>query len=276
MSGQPYNFESPHRFCATGVAPRVESVRNFSSKCQWITCLALIGACTLGAAKADAGFTKLGRTYNGDEPTHEQILERSYGGDFVQDGVNFSNGRVSVTRLDDTDGSDQRWNVNVSGARALGVFSAGKQSFGRMVGGEYESLFDVSGIGYHVEGSTTARLNAAPGEGIEFARAGTRRQADGRVFSSMSSDNRQDTDHLVSYRVSGLDGPGETYVLFWEDKIGSGSDFDHNDLVVELRAGGGDALLIPLPPGAWMGLTGLAGVVIAHGAQAIRRRRRAA
>ena len=55
--------------------------------------------------QAQAGYTAVRQPKRVTEPSHEQILERMYGGNFVADasGLNFSNeSGVTVTRLDDT------------------------------------------------------------------------------------------------------------------------------------------------------------------------------
>ena len=53
------------------------------------------------AASAHAGFSTVGS--NAYEPSHEQILESLYGGDFTASGNDFSNGTVTATRVDDAD-----------------------------------------------------------------------------------------------------------------------------------------------------------------------------
>src|SRR4051812_9425037 len=70
---------------------------------RWASSLALL--CTIAVASSDAraGFTPINFSHsprNSREATHEQILEHTYGGDFTADGMNFSNGSVTVTRID--------------------------------------------------------------------------------------------------------------------------------------------------------------------------------
>src|SRR5207253_6215587 len=94
------------------------------------------------------------------------------------------------------------------------------------------------------------------------------RGGEGNLFSSNQADNVDKRDHLVTYEIGGLPGqPANvtTRVLFWEDLPAPSSDFDFNDFVVELKTdpplGAGTApLLIPLPPAAWTGLSGLLGL----------------
>jgi hypothetical protein len=258
MIAKPYNFE--------------RSVsRGRGSSLRWVTCLAaVLGACTWGAGRAEAGLSPLGASKTAGEATPEQIFGHAYGGTFVRDGNNFSNGTVTATRIDDDGGAEQRWNVNVTSARAVAAFSGYNQSFGQVVNGSYQPLFDVSGKGFDVSGSAGA-AGGRPAGGFTFARAGDDRVLHDRVLSSSAADNRDAADHLVSYRVTGA-GSDPTYLLFWEDAIGRGSDFDHNDLVVELKAASGEALLIPLPAAAWTGLSGLAGLGLIRGANRLRRR----
>lgn len=270
MSGKPYNLGRPAD--ESGAATSRRNSSRSQSRSSWAAGLVVLGACALGvAAPAEAGLTQLGPSKTAGEATPEQILSQTYGGTFVRNGDNFSNGSVTATRIDDAGGAEQRWNVNVTSARAVAAFSGYNQSFGQIVGGNYKPLFDVSGKGFDASGSASA-IGPRPAGGFTFARAGDATALHDRVFSSRAADNRFGEDHLVSYRVSG-NGPGQTYLLFWEDAIGRGSDFDHNDLVVELKAdAGGQALLIPLPSAAWTGLSGLAALALLRGASRIRRR----
>ena len=60
---------------------------------------------------------------------------------------------------------------------------------------------------------------------------------------------------MVSYRLTGPSGLTK-YVLFFEDLgTGANSDWDYNDLVVEITA---RPSMIPLPPAVWSGLAMLA------------------
>jgi len=222
---------------------------------RWASSLALL--CTIAVASSDvrAGFTPINFSHsprNSREATHEQILEHTYGGDFTADGVNFSNGSVTVTRIDDS--ADQTWTQQASSARAVAAFAKHKQAFGYFQGdsgGSFNKLFEVSGNQFDVDGSVTdSRLDGS----IRFGR----NENIGRAFSSLAAENRDGKDHLVSYKVSGPDNlQAPTYLLFWEDKWGKNSDFDFNDLVVEVSTAG-QPLLIPLPPAAWSGIAGLA------------------
>jgi hypothetical protein len=232
-------------------------IRNYGKK--WILSAAIAGAiAAVGGANAQAGFTQIGATRK-TEATQEQILEHTYGGDFVANGTNFSNGSVTATRLDDD--NDAVWaKTDISSARTVAAFAKRKQSFGYFggsSGGEFQKLFDVSGTtGFDVSGSA-AGLGSVLDGSIRFGRGEKLTKA----FSSLSSENRDGRDHMITYKVSGLEGQNEpVYLMFWEDKWGKRSDFDFNDLVVEAKGVAGQPLLIPLPAAAWSGLGSLAGL----------------
>jgi len=69
----------------------------------------LTGAVVATAPIAEAGYTAVKPPSRQSDASHEQILERVYGGDFVADptGLSFSNASgVTVTRLDDGPAAD--------------------------------------------------------------------------------------------------------------------------------------------------------------------------
>src|SRR5688500_17793696 len=75
---------------------------------------------------AEAGYTPVKQATRRNEVSHEQILEHVYGGDFVSDptGLSFSNeSGVTVTRLEDTAGSNDSWAGKRISARAVASFS---------------------------------------------------------------------------------------------------------------------------------------------------------
>jgi hypothetical protein len=229
---------------------------------------AIVGAIALSGTHARAGFTQVNHSdspRNAREATHEQILEHAYGGNFTADGMNFSNGSVAVTRIDDA--TDSTWTQQkITSARAVASFARRKQAFGYFQGdegGSYNKLFSVTGNQFDVSGGVEdTNLNGT----IRFGR----NENVDKAFSSLASENRDGKDHLVSYRVTGAGNDAPTYLLFWEDKWGRNSDFDFNDLVVEVGASS-DALLIPLPPAAWSGLGGLAIMGMITGCKRTRR-----
>lgn len=240
------------------------------SRTKWVLSLAALGATVFGAAQADAGTTVIGKSKSRGEATHEQVLENVYGGNFSQSGNDFSNGSVTITRIDDS--ADQSWNVNVLSAKAVAAFARKSHTLSAVdESGNINTLFKTRGKGFNATGvadaSALAGAQAAAGSSnVKFSRTG-----EGK-FSSVDSENADGRDHLVSYKVSGLGGADDTYLLFWEDTGARRSDFDYNDLVVELRAAAGEPLLIPLPAAAWTGLSGLAGLGLFGGVKRFRRR----
>jgi len=243
---------------------------------SWRAPAALAGAVLLAAVASDAeaGFTAVRQPKKKSEVSHEQILERVYGGNFVADpaGLSFSNeSGVTVTRLED-DGArgDAVWSGHVVSAKAVASFGRNRRTasyFGGTSGGQFTKLLDASGSKFDVSGATQA--DADLDGSLAFARVRGRRAA--QTFSLVASANRDGMDHLVTYEVKGGGAAGEsTYLLCWEDKFSRRSDRDYNDMVVEVKTANGtvasaaalsaEPLLIPLPSGMWSGLGGLLGL----------------
>src|SRR3954468_1447487 len=85
----------------------------------------LTGAVVATAPSAEAGYTALKSPARRGDASHEQILERVYGGDFVADptGLSFSNASgVTVTRLEDSPAADNGWAGKSVSARAVAAF----------------------------------------------------------------------------------------------------------------------------------------------------------
>ena len=247
----------------------------------WRISAALAGAVLLSAAApvAEAGFTAVKSSKRRTEVSHEQILERVYGGNFVADptGLHFSNeSGVTVTRLEDSGAAsggrtDEVWSGRVTSARAVAAFGRKSRTasyFGGTSGGQFSKMIDATGANFDV---TAAAGPAAPAvvEGdLAFGRGRKAR----RAFSSVAAGNRDGMDHMVSYEVKNAGAAGEgsaTFLLCWEDKLARRSDRDYNDMVIEIRtstsaaaaaAALAEPLLIPLPPGVWSGLGGLLGL----------------
>ena len=261
----------------------------------WSVSAAVAGAILLGAAGtpvSEAGFTAVKQPKRRSDPSHEQILERVYGGDFVSDssGLNFSSDSgVTVTRLDDTEAAgaastDEIWNARILSARAVAAFGRGKRMAGYFAtgtNGQLSKLFDAAGRKFDVSGACDS-ATSVDGE-LCFARG---RKAN-RMFSSVAASNRDGTDHLVSYQVQtpGGDEGAATYLLCWEDRLGKRSDRDYNDMVIELKttptlagaaataaAAISEPLLIPLPPALWSGLGGLVGLGVFGAVRRSKRR----
>jgi len=245
---------------------------------KWVAVAAVVGASAVFSSQAQAGFTEIQsqRGRRGDA-NHREIIEHVYGGNFSRDGVNFSNGDVTATRLDDFGAArtDEIWNTEVVSARAVASFAKKNQTFGFLggaSGGEFNKLFDLSGKRFNVSGSAE-NVSVVDGA-IRFARS-ERRLA--QALSTLSSENRDNMDHVITYQINGA-GESPTYLMFWEDLWGRRADWDFNDLVVQVQTSGGgiddaggDPVMVPVPPAVWTGLSGLLGLGALGGLGKVRR-----
>ena len=191
-------------------------------------CFAFLGFAILAGPEAKAGFTPVNHAPAGPEWNHAAILGHAYGGTFVADGLDFTNGIVTALRDEDFgDAALQplRWDAGDS-SRLLARFEGDEPGFDLLEGDRGASIRDL------LAASAEAR-QAGP--------------------------NPDSVDPVVSYRLSEPDG-GRKFVLFFEDvRYVEGPERDYNDLVVEVTAAAaGDAApapaAIPLPPAALSGL----------------------
>lgn len=203
------------------------------------------------AMPALAGTTTvLAPPVNGGEYNIEQILESHYGGDFIVDGLDFINGgaggNIAVTRWDDFlapmnelsvanpalgSEADQFWRDGNFSASAVARFSSASQQIGFDRGNGFELLFDVAGVGMAATGSNTVDLTNDTWRWV-------RRSAEGdTTYYSQEAANSDGMDHMVTYRVTGLDNGAAGWLLCFEDFPGELPDFDRdfNDMVVELE-----------------------------------------
>jgi hypothetical protein len=217
---------------------------------------AFAAACAVGAATpAIAGFTNVGDPYPG-EKSHAEIFGLVYGGTFVADGNNFSNGSLTAERVDDADDILFAASGPTVDSRAIASYADFDQQFGYIDGGGFNELLDLGGYGTNVTGESSDSIDGV----FKFARNGL----EGILASSDPSDNSDGKDHLVTYVLSGEGIQSNVLVLFFEDK--ANFDFDYQDLVVEVT--GVDASIIPTPAAFGAGLVML-------GASVLRRRSRA-
>jgi hypothetical protein len=195
-----------------------------------------------------------------NEKSHEQILEDLLGGDFFQTGNDFSNGVQTVTRVDDDD--DQSYDFASWSVQALAVWAGASQSFGTQADG---LLFDVGGDEDNVSGSAS---DSEGGEGIVFKRFGNEFQSLEVHTDPTLNPNGQDHVVTYAYTVDDVDGPVTSYLLFFEDLNDTSplSDWDYNDLVVELRGTAPEQSDIVPEPGSL--------VLMGAGVFALLRRRR--
>ena len=220
------------------------------------------------------------------EVNHEQILEGIYGGDFTKTNLDYSDGTITATRIQDINGNspinlctggsgdmDQVWDDGTAGTVAKARYAGDNQSFGYWLnGGAYTKAFDVTGSGFSVSESAVITFDAD--DTWHWGRYG--KNAPAGPHSSLESENPEttDIDHMVTYKITGLDQLSEddpdyttypTWLLFFEDRDagdGQWDDFDYNDLVVEVQC-------VPEPLtvlGVFLGVSGLGAY--------IRRRRR--
>jgi len=247
-----------------------------SARARSLFALTATSMLLFAGANALASFTEVHAVKPEKEEPFPYILEHVYGGTFTANGADFSNGTINVKRISDdlnssaqldavtgtpSSASDNIWQNGVVSARALSRFAGYNQSLGfyeGASGGSFTKLFDVEGWGYDVSGSVQGI--DLTGKTYRWARGG-----DGLAHSSANVDNLGGEDHLVTYQVTGLSN-NTTWLLFWEDLDGPGSDWDYNDLVVEVTAAHPistiptqEPIVIPLPSALWSGLSLMVG-----------------
>ena len=154
-----------------------------------------------------------------------------FGGAWVQVGNNYRGKKITATRI--ADAKDITWSGNIVSAVAIGAYSGSSQQFGFFPGtsgGSYTNLFNVSGSNANVSGGVGSTSMPAT---YRLGRTGS----NDVTLSSNPGNNPDGRDHMITYQLKGLAGvpAGETtYVVFWEDTPNASSDFDFNDLIVEL------------------------------------------
>jgi len=238
---------------------------------KFLGLVAAIGLGVMAAGNAKAGYTTINAPNygNGGEASQAEILSHTYGGTFAANGVNFSNGSTTAYRIDDN--FDGLMPFDIKSSRAIASFADLSQGLAYGSLNNEHQLFTVSGKGYNVSGGTGA-------VDLPFLTQ-LIRTGKGEDFSSLQSANSDGKDHLVTYllvndevrpAIAKGKGPELTFVLFWEDlSKAKHSDFDFNDLAVEIKAS--CPVVVPLPAAAWSGLMTLAGGAVAAGYRKARR-----
>jgi len=236
------------------------------------------------ASSALAGFTQIGGSVSAST---KSILDQVYGGSFVGAGNNsthgldwgassYTNGTITLTRMDDYGlasptplkslaagiTNDQAWQDGTIKAKARARYAAYSQEFG------WNRLVDNGGGNYALSGSFQQlfKVNVAdnnmvnPGQDTSgpfqlsslysWARRGN---GPYNPQYSLDSANQDGLDHMISYLVDYGDGR-KSWLLFFEDQLlQQGTDWDYNDLVVEIT-------VVPAPGAVLLGVIGL-GVV---------------
>ncbi len=202
----------------------------------------------LSVGTAGAATIPISRPASG-EASHQAILESLYSGAFSAVGKDFV-GRggaagIRVLRQDDslrpmgvlsvTDGvrgsaADAVWSGGSISATAVARYADHSQRFGFDRGNGFELLFDVQGQAMNVTGSASIDLTNDVWRWVRRDQNGT------NTWYSDPKRNSDGLDHMVTYRVTGLDTYETVWLLFWEDLPKNSSDLDYNDLVVEIRA----------------------------------------
>jgi hypothetical protein len=222
-----------------GFSNRARVVRSFA------LCAAVVG---MGwGSSAFAGFSTINGPA-GNESSQPNVLDHVYGGTFSlePDGVDYTNGTISAVRVDDylpiqgnadnpgVNGTDQLWTASSVTAQVEAAFAGVPSSpFGYIpgtaAGSSFVPLFNISGTGFAVSGSG----GFTPGSGdFQFAA-----ENQFGILSSSPSSNKDGQDHVVTYEIDGLGDSFKTWLLFFDDYgiNGDYSDFDYQDLVIQLK-----------------------------------------
>jgi hypothetical protein len=210
-----------------------------------------------GNNNAFEGWSTLQGAFTYNNITITRVHDRRNGGT-LGSNLDFAGGQT----LDESV-NDQIWEDGIASGQGEAKYAGFSQKFGYKPGASgatYTNLFDLSGNGFNVSGSFTGLSFSNP---LRWARDGQ-----GSQMSSLESDNDPDGDQMITFKIEGLTGGAydtahAVWIVFFEDKDGNeGSDWDFNDLVVEIIA-------VPLP--APLALAGLGLLGVAAGRKRLRR-----
>lgn len=243
----------------------------------------VVAVASVGTAAWAGGKTNV-QNAPGGELGHHAIVQGIYGGAFSGSpaaGFNRAGpNSLTLLRVDDLGSdildlagsnmgtaSDKVWHDGVISMTAKARYAGYSQVFGMFAGetagAPFIPLINVGGSGMGVTGELANFDIGAISHTWRWGRAG-----DGSTFSSRDSDNPDGLDHMVSYKVEGLDnGFDATWLLFFEDlRSNQNSDWDYNDLVIEIHVMA-RGQVVPMPTAVNLGVAGLLGLA------GVRRRR---
>jgi|GEM_PF-5288611 len=225
-----------------------------------------VGGMLFTAPGAYAGTTTLGTS---GETSLIQVLANIYNGGTVTGSIgdaSFDWSLAKLTRVQDTNGvgnldlhlgtggadgtkNDRSWVDGVGNFTVEAKIAGNSQEFG-YYDGAYTSVLTGASVG------DTATAGPVVGSVFQWVL-----KSGGNTWYSHnllpgSSIAPQDMDHMVTWQVEYKSGPklgGKVWIVAWEDLPSGISDFDYQDLVVEIS-------VVPLPAAAWSGLAVLAGL----------------
>lgn len=205
--------------------------------------------------------TFVGADFGGVTYTSGIGIEARRVDDFGSPGgtLNVLTGYGNVSGSGTSSGLDQIWDDGIAAISGEAKFAAYSQAFGYTDSLGYHELFEVpeGNSGFFAPGShsfnvdlTGATWTWDRSDANGDATAGLLHWSSDQslVADGLSNDGK---DHLITYEITGLGGPGSAWLLFWDDQYGGG-DRDFNDLVVEVQAHP-----IPVPGAALLGALGL-------------------
>ncbi len=220
------------------------SILRCALRARSVRSVGAISGC-LVCAYANAGFTPIGPP-SGFELTHAEVLQSFYGGVFTADigGISFDNGTIFAERVNDFGFPGV---IVAETSDGLGINDEFWAGLSVIVVPRYVGGTDETGLGL-IDGDG-AFIPVAPSDAIgqEFAvdlSNGVNRWAlanatTGDLLTSNPSDNADQLDHMVTYRIDSKDSNfGTRWVIFWEDRLDGqlGFDLDYNDAVFEIIA----------------------------------------
>ena len=224
---------------------------------------------TIAVAATPVMATYYSPVYSDTEPGHAAIMSDIYGGFFARvDELDFSNGDITAYRVYDYDDMaetihivngdqydiDQIWTDGIATVTAQAKHAGMPQSFGWNQGEDVEDDDGLATNYYPL--LTDADILLGTIKEIEIAGPflwGTQPKQD--QWWSKNSLNSDGSDHMVTYKITGLETEQTVWLAFWEDLPSTGGEWDqdYQDFVVEIRA---------IPEPASMLLFGLGALVL--------------